>query len=138
MNSFVNKIAGLLPELEARGAVYLFALVEREDVERWDVVLCSEWTDGDWGAAVRTVVGLLKPRLTPGEITLISRIGIITSDDPRVQEMPVSLDGIVPGDHHVINVPFLGADARRAYIFKAQHPPLLSPREELLVAAVQP
>lgn len=95
-----------------------------------------QWSDGNWAAAVRTIVELLKPRLTPEEITLISRIGIILSNDPRVQEMPVSLDGIIPEDYRVINVTFLGADVRRAYIFKARHPPALAPQEGLL-AAVQ-
>lgn len=136
MSSFVDKVAGLLPDLEARGTVYLFALAEQTDVERWDVVISSEWSDRDWTAAVRTVVDLLKPRLTPEEITMISRIAVILSSDPKVQEMPASLDGVVPENSHVINVPLLGSDVRRAFIFKAQHPPAVLPGEESLADVV--
>ena len=137
MSLFIDKVVSILPELEAHGTVYLFALAEREDIERWDIVISSEWSDSDWTAAVRTIVNLLRPRLTPGEITMISRVAIILSSDPTLQEMPVSLKGVVPEDNHIINVSFLGSDVRRAFVFKAQYPPKLLPRESLAAVAAQ-
>ena len=88
MNKLVEKIATVLPELEARGIVYLFALAEREDVNRWDVVLSAEWSDGDYAAAVRVVADAVRVRSDSSEITTLSRVVIIPSNDPRITEMP--------------------------------------------------
>ena len=46
MKTLAEKVKALLPMLEQRGAVYLFALFEREETAgKWDIVLSSEWSD---------------------------------------------------------------------------------------------
>ncbi len=55
---------------------------------------------------------------------MIARVAIVPSSDPRVQEMPDSLNGVTPKDEKVIYVSLLGSDVRRAFIFKAQHAPV--------------
>ena len=136
MNSLIDKVAGLLPALEERGTIYLFAFAEREDVDRWDVVLSSEWSDKDWAASVRFVADLLWPRLEPQERTMISRIAVIPSNNARVQEMPVNFDGVVPEDKKIVYISLLGSDVRRAFIFKAQLPPTAPLRKPLADAAI--
>lgn len=122
MNSLANKIVGLLPDLERRGMVYLFALVEREDVNLWDVVISSEWSDRDEVSAVREVANALAGRLEPGELSMLSRIAIIPSNAPDIQTMPWSVENISPEDEKVISVPFLGLEVRRVLIFRSQRP----------------
>ena len=125
MTSLSEKVVGILPMLESEGEVYLFALAEREDIDRWDVVLSADWADNQWEKAVRLVVDLLEPRLDPQEKVLIARIAVIPSSDPNMQSLPMSLDGIVPADNKRISVELLGSDIRSAFIFKAKHPPSL-------------
>ena len=135
MNAFVDKVAELLPALEARGRVFLFAFAEREDVPLWDVVISSAWSDEDEFAAIRFVAELLKARLEPREMAVLSRIAVIPSSDERIQDLPRSLDGVVPADDKVIYVSLLGSEVRRAFIFKGQRPPAASPSEPLIGAA---
>lgn len=123
MNSLIEKVAGILPALEEHGPVYLFAFAEREDVNLWDVVVSSHATDKDWVDSIRFVVDLLWPVLEPQERMMISRVAVIPSSDPKVQEMPASMDGVEPKDEKVVYVSLLGSDIRRAFIFKAQRPP---------------
>lgn len=134
MSSLIEKVAGVLPALEEQGPVYLFAFAEREDVNLWDIVLSSGAADEDWAGSVRFVVDLLWPVLEPQERTMIARVAVIPSNDPKVREMPASMDGVEPGDKKVIYVSLLGSDVRRAFIFKAQHPPVVSLSESLASA----
>ena len=136
MNSLANKIASILPALEARGTVYLFAFAERADVNLWDVVLSSKWSDRNWSESIGIVVDLLWPLLETPERTMIARIAIVPSSDPRVQEMPDTLDGVTPKDGKVIYVSLLGSDVRRAFVFKAQHAPRSRAADAALNAAV--
>ncbi len=102
--------------------MYLFAFVEREDVDRWDVVVSAEWSDQKMSMAVFFVSKALALKLEPGEMSMLARIVIIPSDTPDVREMPASLSGTMPSDEKVIHVSFLGLDIRRAFVFKAQLP----------------
>ena len=135
MNALANKIASVLPALEKLGTVYLFALAEREDINLWDIVLSSDWADQNWPGAIGTVVDLLWPILEPQERTTIARVAVVPSSDPRVQEMPDSLNGVTPEDEKVVYVSLLGSDIRRAFVFRAQHAPTARPTPPEVVAA---
>ena len=124
MTPLSDKVAGILPMLENEGEVYLFALAERQDIDRWDVVLSADWADHHWEKALRLIADLLEPRLNPQEKVLIAQIAVIPSNDPNMQSLPVSLDGVVPADNKRISVELLGSDIRSAFIFKAKHPPV--------------
>ncbi len=135
MTPLATKIVSILSTLEERGQVYLFALAEREDIDAWDIVLSSDWSDKNWTEAIGIITDLLYPLLTSQERVAIARIAVVPSSDPRVQEMPSSLDGVTPKDQKIIYVNLLGSDVRRAFIFKAQHPPAVtSATLELAVA----
>lgn len=117
-----KKISALLPELEARGAVYFFALAEREDVNRWEILLSASWSDEDYAASVRVVADALKGRLEPSEIVKLSRVAIVSSDSPQIAEMPESLAGRAAGSDYAIEVELDDAEARKMYVFKATRP----------------
>ena len=136
MTPLATKIVSILPALEERGQVYLYAFAEREDIDAWDIVLSSEWSNKDWAGAIGTITDLLYPLLTSQERVSIARIAVVPSSDPRVQEMPTSLDGVTSKDERVIYVSLLGSDVRRAFIFKAQHAPVAHPAEPVLSAAI--
>ena len=122
MIALAQKIGSLLPELEKRGTVYLFALAEREDVDRWDVVLSSSWSDENYTSAVRVVADAVVARLEPSELTTLAGVRIIPSNQPDLLDMPSSLENISPDDEKVIEVPLTRLDIRRAYLFKAERP----------------
>ena len=122
MNTLARKIGSLLPELEKRGTVYLFALAEWEDVDRWDVILSSSWSDENFTAAVRTVADAVVARVEPNELTTLAGVRIIPSNQPEFLEMPSSLERVSLDDNKVIDVPLTRLDIRRAYLFKVEHP----------------
>ena len=122
MNTLARKIGSLLPELEMRGTIYLFALAEREDVDRWDVVLSSSWSDENYTAAVRIVADAVVARVEPSELTNLAGVRIIPSNDPDFLDMPSTLENSSLDDEKVIDVPLSRLDIRRAYIFKTERP----------------
>ena len=124
--ALINKIRELLPDLEALGLVYIFAFAEREDIPRWDVIISSKWSDKDMIAAIRVVSALLLARLETDELVLISRIAVIPSSEPNIQDLPPGLDGTTPKDEKVIYADFLGSEVRRAFVFKVTRPPALA------------
>ena len=127
MNSLSKKIVELLPAFEARGTIYLFALVEREDVNLYDVVVSSAWSDHDEAAAIGVLAEALVERLKPDEMTMLSRIVVILSSDSEIHEMPWSLKNVSPEDEKAVEGSFLGLDVRRAFIFKSQRPLVEAP-----------
>ena len=100
--------------------VYLFALLQRTDVDLWDVMVSSEWSDADYVGAVRIMADALKSRLEPMDLAMLSRIVVLHSTEPTVsqfagtdsasfEEMPQSdLGGVLVG---------------RVFVFKVQRPP---------------
>ncbi len=129
-NLFIDKVGSILPDLDARGSVYLFAFAEHDDVDRWDVVLCSDWSDLDSEGAVQFVYNKLRSRIDLQELILISRIAVIPSSDPKVQALTNRLNHITPQDHLVVpsklmlnDDELLGSAVRRAFVFKAQRSP---------------
>ena len=135
MISLIDKVASLLPALEERGTVYLFAFAERNDFNRWDIVLSSDWSDKDWPGAVRCVIDLLWPQLEPWEKSMIALIAVIPSGNARMQEMSEDLDGVTPEDKKVVEDSLLGSDVRRAFVFKGRHPPAPAANEPLAATA---
>ena len=118
MRTLVEKVAGLLPELEERGAVYLFAMGERETVGKWEVILSSDWSDADEIIAVKTVADALVKRLQPAELVLLAGVMIIPSNEPHISEMPRSLENASPDEPKIVDVPL--PDIGRMFIFKAR------------------
>jgi hypothetical protein len=78
MNSLIEKVRSRLPALDKQGAVYLYALFEREDAPgKWDIVLSSDWSDKDATAANRFVSNEVVPLLDSSERAALSRVIVI-------------------------------------------------------------
>ena len=118
MKALIEKIAGLLPELETRGEVYLFAMGERETVGKWEVIVSSDWSDEDEIIAVKTVADALVKRLQPAELVCLAGVMIIPSSAPHISEMPRSLENASPDEPKIVDVPL--PDIGRMFIFKAR------------------
>jgi hypothetical protein len=122
MNPLVKKVGKLLPKLEARGEVYLYAVCEREDIyNRWDVLFSSAWSDEDRIAAMRVIFDLLHPLLTPDELILISRVVVFRSSEPAILNLPHEWQG-TSKDRKVFEGSFMGVDLRRIFLFKGKQP----------------
>lgn len=135
INVPLKRVAGILPELEKRGTVYLFAFAERKEAGEWDIILSSEWSDESWAATIRIIVDLLWPLLSSNERAMIGQIAVIPSSDPGIQALTEALDGVTPKDEKVVFSNLLGSDVWRAFIFKAQRTPVVPPATPELVAA---
>ena len=120
MKTLIKKVAGLLPELEARGRVYLFAMGEREDVGKWEVILSSEWSDTDGIIAVKTVADALVDRLLPTELVALAGVVVIPSNEPDIVEMPGSFENAPPDEAKMVDLTMMGLDIHRVFVFKAQ------------------
>ena len=124
MKTLADKVKALLPMLEQRGAVYLFALFEREETfGKWDIVLSSEWSDKDSIAAVRLISDALVPKLNPEELSALSRVFIAPSHDPAVEEL---IDGEQPQQverFYASGFEFMGVPIRQFYIFRTRKTP---------------
>ena len=134
VQTLVRKVAALLPGLEERGPVYLFALGEREGIDRWDVILSAEWSDRNYADAVRVVADALVKSLVPSELTMLASVAVIPSSEPNILDMPKSLGNVSPEEEKVIEFTLMGLEIRRAFIFKAQSPPLAGKSTEMMTA----
>ncbi len=122
MKTLLKKIAALLPGLEARGEVYLYALAERPNVNGWEILLSADWTGENYISAIGVVVDALVPSLDPSEIIKLARVAILSPDDPRVLEMPEGVRTSTPDEPKLLRVPSDEYDTRRMYVFKASPP----------------
>jgi len=126
MKTLADKVKALLPMLEQRGSVYLFALFEREETSgKWDIVLSSEWSDQESAAAVRLISDALVPQLTPEELSALSRVFIAPSHDPEVENF-VEIDQ----SEHVerfyasgLRFSFMDVPIRQAHVFRTRKTP---------------
>ena len=127
MKALADKLGRLLPEIESRSNVYLFALFERDDAPgKWDVVLSSEWSNANAASAIRTISERLVPQLDPNELAAISRIVIIPSNEPSVSMLASGMT-VQGGCAELVDCNFMGLPIRHAFVFKAQRPPMAEP-----------
>jgi hypothetical protein len=122
MNSLVEKVRSCLPALDRRGAVYLFALFEREDAAgKWDIVLSSEWSDTDATTANKLVSNEVVPLLNRDELAALSRIVVIPSTAPAIAAMSsaINVDG---GSVEVQDCNFSGLQIKHAFVFRCKRP----------------
>ena len=124
MKSLVTKVAALLPKLESRGPVYFYALIEREDVSRWDVTLSAEWSDTNYTAAIRFVADALVPTLDPSELSVLSGVVILPSSGLDFQALPASFEQTSPRFDAAINLMDTSWGTRRMFVIKVRKPAL--------------
>lgn len=122
----LDRVAGLLPALLARGPVYLFALFLRQEATmgQWSVMLSAAWADGPGKAeGVRAIIEPLKAALTPQELFRISHIAVINSDDPELVELTGAFQ-LENGRVEERDFTFRGEGIEHAYFFRLQRPPV--------------
>ena len=83
MNQLTEKVRDVERSIaREKGALNLFALLEREDLsDRWDLVISAPWAKRD-EATLRYLAEVIKRHLTPAEMTLLSRVVVL---DPALE-----------------------------------------------------
>lgn len=121
MKTLAEKVKALLPMLEQRGAVYLFALFERKETAgKWDIVLASEWSDKERAEAVRLISGSLVPKLNPDELSAFSRVFIAPSGEAEVDLLAIADEGVPMKHFFSDDFDFMGVPIKQAYVFRTQ------------------
>ena len=124
MKTLAEKVKALLPMLEQRGAVYLFALFERKETAgKWDIVLASEWSDNERFDAVQLISDALVPKLTPEELSALSRIFVAPSDEAEVDLLAIADEGVPMKHFFSDDFSFMGVPMKQAYIFRTRTQP---------------
>ena len=122
MNSLADKVQTLIPFLKQRGALFLLALFERDDVAgKWDLIVSSEWSDKGTAAAIREISNRLIPILSPEERTRLSRIAVIHSSEEAVHAMASGIS-IESGQIKIQNCNFMGLQINHAIVLSSKHP----------------
>lgn len=124
MKTLADKVKTLLPMLEQRGTVYLFALFEREETSgKWDIVLSSEWSDNERADAVRLISDALVPKLNPEELSALSRVFIASSGEPEVDVLAISEEGMRMEHFYSDDFSFMGVPMKQGYVFRTHTTP---------------
>lgn len=126
MKTLADKVKALLPMLEQRGAVNLFALFERrETAGKWDIILASEWSEKDRADAVRLVADALVPKLNPQELSALSRVFIAPSHEPEVENLASAEQGTPMKHFYSDDFSFMDVPIKQGYVFCARRTPRL-------------
>lgn len=87
MQNLIDKFKLVLDSLEKEhGEVTLFALFLREDAfEKWDVVVCAKWLNPESQNSYSLVNSEIQKFIKNGSLTKLSRIVIISNNNPLVK-----------------------------------------------------
>ena len=126
MKTLAEKVKALLPMLEERGTVYLFALFERiETAGKWDIVLSSEWSDDERADAVRLIADALVPKLNPQELSALSRVFVAPSGEAEVELLAIANEEMPMTHFFNEDFSFMGVPIKQGYVFRTQRTPRL-------------
>lgn len=107
-----------------KGPFNIFALFLREDEDKWDLLISSEWADSDYYDSLKYIGSKIQRELTPEEIIIISGIQIISSDNPELKKINnfVKREDSINIDHddyvELNNHNFFGFSIKIAYIIR--------------------
>jgi len=101
--------------LEEKKSLNLFALVQREDRENWDIVISSSSSLNKEKEFLSYIVKLLQSALTDKELEGISRVVLLKPDDPFVKNINSSIN-VTGGSTTVENTSFNGMLIRKMYL----------------------
>jgi len=93
MNQLTASIRELEQDIAAdKGSLNLLALLEREDLsERWDLVVSASWARQD-EPTLRYLADAIKRHLSPSEMTLLSRVVVLSAAEDPVKAITESYD----------------------------------------------
>lgn len=121
MKSAAKKLQALEAKIaKEKGRFLLFALFLREDAPNvWDLVLSAPWVEKDKAASIRYVADTLKSVLSRKELTHLSRIVIIDTNNPALTKMQSGMEV----EHGLIDIQqsnFFGLQIKHAYIITSR------------------
>ncbi|MDR3623658.1 MAG: hypothetical protein P4L16_00755 [Chlamydiales bacterium] len=100
MNEMIEKIKALIKNLEKdKGSLSICALFLREDsMEKWDIVIAASWLNPAEMQSYKTISAKLQECLSASELMQLSRIVILSQDDPVVSYLQ-NLETITNGGY---------------------------------------
>jgi hypothetical protein len=135
MSKIVEKMTDFWRSLEARGTVYLCALMQQEDqINKWDLVVSSAWTDSHAREANQYLSNELSTRLEREDYAELARLVVLPSRAPFVAAI-TSTFRVEDGKAELINFGINGLAIRRAFLFRSMPAPGVAPGSAVPVAA---
>lgn len=96
----------------------LFALFQREDINRWDLVISAPWAKHDM-ETLGYVADVIKRHLTPQEMVMLARMVILPADEDPVLTLNAKFD-VEHGEIEVNHPSRFGLPAKYGYIFTSR------------------
>lgn len=122
MNSLADKAQTLIPFLKEQGSLFLLALFERDDVlDKWDLVVSSDWSDKGNAAAIKELSMRLVPLLSASDLTHLSRIVVIPSAERAVHAMTSGI-AVESGQIDIRDCNFMGLQINHAIVLSSKRP----------------
>jgi len=119
----MNKLAEKVRKVEAdlaqeKGPLNLFALFEREDINRWDLVISAPWAKHDL-ETLGYIADVIKRHLTPEEMVFLARMVILPADEDPVLSLNANFD-VEHGQMELNHPSRFGLPAKYGYIFTSR------------------
>ena len=123
MNEIVEKFASLEALIaHERGDFSLFALFLREDApDRWDLLVAAPWASQNRDETVEYLVNEIKSHLGAQELINLSRIVVVESHNPKVQEFTKAFP-VEHGRLEVWDSIIFGLPIHHAFIITSKSP----------------
>jgi len=120
MNQLATKVRRIEQDIARdRGPLNLFALLEREDLaDRWDLVVSASWARQD-EATIRYLTDVIKRYLSPGDMTLLSRVVILDAEQDLVKAINESYQ-VEHGQVELSDPASFDLPARHGYIITSR------------------
>lgn len=104
---------------QEKGALNLFALLEREDLfDRWDLVLSAPWAKHDQ-STFRYVADVLNCYLTPAEMTRLARLVVLDVAEDPVRAITETYD-VEHGQVELTDPESFGLPVKHGYIITSR------------------
>ena len=120
MTDFTEKFRPVEKEIaESKGALNLFALLEREDLtDRWDLVISAPWAKED-ESTLQYVADVIKRHLTPQEVILLSRIVVLEPNENPVRALNETYE-VEHGRIHLLEPERFGLPVKHGFIITSR------------------
>lgn len=117
MRELVEKFREIEVSLSTEhGDFDLFAIVLREDaLDKWDLIISSDWALKDKKVAINTVVAKIQSLLSNEETVKLSRVIILDKDDRTLNALHKSMH-VEHGIAEISNSNFFGLEIKHAYL----------------------
>lgn len=119
-----SKLAEKIRETEVeisseKGEFVLFALIEREDsLGKWDIVISAKWIEDKKKEVIEFIASNLKNKLNEEEQLMLSRIVVLSPNDPFVKSL--NMIGVEHGTFRLSNIKFNGVFIEEGYLITSK------------------